>query len=247
MMGDKMKSEGRPLGIISGTISLDQLDHNNSKKILYETDFGKVSLSVSDEVILIHRHGIDPDNHILPHAINHRANFSAFKQLGVSSVIGVHSTGSLKVALKPGMMVVPDDFICLVNMQSIFTNKAFHITPSLNDTVRHNLLNIIRKNGADVVDGGVYWQMPGPRLETKAEIRLISQFADLVGMTMASEAVAANELDLPFASLCSVDNYANGVVEQQLSHMDINTNARKNQSLIIEILRTYIQDDTKKD
>ena len=38
-------------------------------------------------------------------------------------------------------------------------------------------------------DGGVYWQVIGPRLETVAEIRLFAQHADVVGMTMASECV----------------------------------------------------------
>ena len=85
-----------------------------------------------------------------------------------------------------------------------------------------------RDCGINVVNGGVYWQTKGPRFETKAEIRMMSQFADLVGMTMASEAVIAQELGLSYASLCSVDNYANGLGERELTVDEILQHARRN-------------------
>ena len=44
---------------------------------------------------------------------------------------------------------------------------------------------------APVLDGGVYWQTTGPRFETPAEIRVLATFADVVGMTVGSECVAA--------------------------------------------------------
>jgi purine nucleoside phosphorylase len=66
-------------------------------------------------------------------------------------------------------------------------------------------------------DGGVYWQVIGPRLETAAEIRLFSQHADVVGMTMASECVAAGELGLAYASVCVADYLANGLGEHPLT------------------------------
>ena len=51
----------------------------------------------------------------------------------------------------------------------------------------------------------------GPRFETPAEIRLIAEHADVVGMTIASECVVAGELGLRYAAVCIVDNLANGV------------------------------------
>ena len=60
-------------------------------------------------------------------------------------------------------------------------------------------------------DGGVYWQAPGPRLETRAEIGLIAAHADVIGMTVASECIVAGELGLAYAAICMVDNLANGV------------------------------------
>jgi purine nucleoside phosphorylase len=42
---------------------------------------------------------------------------------------------------------------------------------------------------------------------------LFAQHADVVGMTMASECVAAGELGLAYASVCVVDNLVYGLGE----------------------------------
>ncbi|HMK15721.1 MAG TPA: 5'-methylthioadenosine phosphorylase, partial [Methanomicrobiales archaeon] len=54
-------------------------------------------------------------------------------------------------------------------------------------------------------------QTAGPRIETVAEVRALARVADLVGMTLASEASLACELGVPFTALCTVDNYAHGI------------------------------------
>ena len=67
------------------------------------------------------------------------------------------------------------------------------------------------------MDGGVYWQALGPRLETPAEIRHIARDADVIGMTIGSECVVAAELGLAYAAICAVVNYANGVGDEELT------------------------------
>jgi len=57
----------------------------------------------------------------------------------------------------------------------------------------------------------VYATTQGPRLETAAEIaRMRGDGADLVGMTGMPEAALARELQLPYAALCVVSNWAAG-------------------------------------
>lgn len=230
-----------PLGIISGTISMGRVPIEGLREKFCETDFGHAVVWASDEAVFVPRHGTDPDNHILPHLINCRANMVALQDLGVSEVIAVNSTGSLNVDLKPGMIVIPDDFICLSASPTVFSFKPMHITPALSPGVRMKLLKAARDCGAETADGGVYWQTAGPRLETRAEIRLMSRFADLVGMTMANEAVIANELDMRYASLCSVDNFAHGLVDNPLELEEILANAQRNQELVMKIIRTYVE------
>jgi 5'-methylthioadenosine phosphorylase len=154
-------------------------------------------------------------------------------------------TGALKRRLKPGMLVVPDDYILLGAGPTVVREKATHIVPILNAESRRKLLEAARCCNLDCVDGGIYWQTVGPRFETRAEIAMISQFADLVGMTMASEAVIAQELEIPYASLCSVDNFAHGLEEKTLTLEKILRHARQNADSILHILTRYIEQDAR--
>jgi 5'-methylthioadenosine phosphorylase len=234
----------KPLGIISGTVPL------HGKGIFadlceekVETAFGPATLYRNADIVFLPRHGTDPGCHILPHRINHEANLTALKESGVREVVGVHSTGSLKRHRQPGMLVVPDDYILLGAGPTVIRNQATHIVPVLSAEVRRKLLAAARDCGINCVDGGIYWQTHGPRFETCAEIAMISQFADLVGMTMAGEAALAQELSLPFASLCTVDNFAHGLVEQALTMETVIEYARRNAEATLRILTRYIECD----
>ena len=230
------------LGIISGNVSLIKSKRfKNIQQIVKVNEFGKAIVLLSDTIAFILRHGNDPGHYILPHLINHRANLKALHDIGVSEVIGINSTGSLSKDLKPGAIVIPNDFIMLSPYPSLYVNIPAHITPSLNRTIRKRFLEAALESGIEVVDGGIYWQTSGPRLETRAEITMLSKFADVVGMTMASEAIIANELELPYASICSVDNYAHGIGGQELTVKDISFHARSSGKIILRILSRYIE------
>jgi len=229
------------LGVISTKLVMEGSDlFKNSAVKLMENEFGQASVFITDNVALILRHGKDPHNHILPHLINYCANIKALKDAGVSEIVGINSTGSLKKDLRPGMIVIPDDFITLTATPTIYNNNAVHITPSLNESVRQKIIKASQKSNLKVVEKGTYLQMPGPRLETKAEIRMMANFADIVGMTMANEAVIAMELDLPYASACSIDNFGNGLVDKPLSVKEISEGTRKNADLMIKLINSYL-------
>lgn len=232
----------KPLGILSGTILLqDKGIFPNLKEELVETAFGEALVFRSPEVVLIPRHGKDPQRHIMPHLINHAANLQAMKDLGVAEVIGVHSTGSLKRRLTPGMIVVPDDYLMLTPGPTAIRQRAVHITPRLSEPVRQKWFAAAESCGIHAADSGVYWQTAGPRLETRAEIAMMAPFVDLVGMTMASEAIVAQELGMAFASLCSVDNFAHGIGEKPLTMEQILRHARKNAETIEQIVTAYLE------
>jgi 5'-methylthioadenosine phosphorylase len=230
----------KPLGIISGTVFLQGKGiFADLREETRETQFGRALVFRSADVAFIPRHGKDPHRHILPHLINHQANLQALKDLGVGEILGINSTGSLKRRLKPGMLVVPDDYLMPTAGPTVVREKPTHITPALSAEVRRKLLEAARECAIKAIDGGIYWQTAGPRLETRAEVAMMAQFADLVGMTMASEAIIAQELELSYASLCSVDNYAHGIGDTQLSMDEITLNARRNAETILRILTCY--------
>jgi 5'-methylthioadenosine phosphorylase len=229
------------LGVISTKLVMERSDFlKNSAPKIMKNEFGQASVFITDKIALILRHGNDPHHHILPHLINYRANLKALQDTGVTEIVSINSTGSLKKDLCPGMIVVPDDFVTLTSTPSIFTNKAVHIVPSLNENIRQKIIKAAKSNNLDVVQKGTYLQMPGPRLETKAEIRMMTHFADIVGMTMANETVIAQELELPYASVCSIDNFGNGLVDESLSMEEIAAGTRKNADIMIQLLKSYL-------
>ena len=233
-------------GIIFGTILIQGMQHSNDvKRIRHVNEFGTAYISISDDIVFLSRHGINPDKYILPHLINHKANLKAMKDIGVTEIVSVNSTGSLKLSLQPGKIVIPDDFIMLSPYPSIYINKPVHITPVLDEDIRKECIKSASDVEQEVLDGGIYWQTTGPRLETKAEIRLMSQFADIVGMTMASEAIIAMELGLQYAAICSVDNYAHGIEETELTIAEITSHGRINEKKIVTILKNIVKERIK--
>jgi 5'-methylthioadenosine phosphorylase len=162
----------------------------------------------ADAVVL--RHG--SASYTPPHLIDHAANLGRLAAAGCDRVLGICSVGSLRPELGVGSFVCPDDFIALQLSLTSFDDARGHIAPGLDPRWRGELVDGWESSGAGAIeDGGVYWQATGPRFETPAEIRLMAAHAHLVGMTMASECVTANELGLAYAAICVVDNMANGI------------------------------------
>lgn len=70
---------------------------------------------------------------------------------------------------------------------------------------------------------------------------MMAHFADVVGMTMANEAVIALEMDLPYASACSIDNFGNGLIQKPLSMEEIIAGTRKNADMMMRLLERYVE------
>lgn len=76
---------------------------------------------------------------------------------------------------------------------------------------RRALIAAAREQGHNVHAWGTYACSEGPRLESPAEIRALAEAgAAVVGMTLSPEVWLAAELGLPYASLCTVTNWATG-------------------------------------
>jgi len=214
----------------SGLYDLEALKGATSRTL--ETPYGPPSspLRVGRvgrlEVAFLARHGV---GHVIPpHRVNHRANLWALREVGARSVLGTSSVGSLKKEIRPGDLAVPHDFLSLWDLPTFHDDKVVHVTPMLDEPMRTAIVAVARRLKANVRGRAVYAQTRGPRLETKAEIRLLRDYADVVGMTMASEATLAAEIGVAYASLCTVDNYAHGITAKPLAYEDIVKTQREN-------------------
>jgi len=171
-------------------------------------------LEVGDAV-LIPRHG---DPYTQPHRIDHAANMQRLLDAGCDRVLALGSVGGLRRELGVGTFLCPDDFIALHVGKSAFGDRRSHRVAGFDPGWRARLVDVWgRQAGTELLDGGVYWESIGPRFETPAEIRLMAQHAQVIGMTIASECVIAGELGLRYAAICIVDNLANGVGESELT------------------------------
>ena len=75
---------------------------------------------------------------------------------------------------------------------------------------------------------GVYVQLSGPNFETPAEIRSCAAIgADVVGMSTACEAVAANHMGMSICGISCVANLAAGISKTPLTHDEVQEMADK--------------------
>ncbi len=191
------------------------------EKVHINTPFGQAApiriLEIDGrEVGFLSRHGETGYNVTAPF-VNYRANIYAAKELGVERILAWSGPGAIDPNRSPGDLVLPDDLIDLTRNRAstFYTNQGIGFIrmspvfcPGIGEAFRKGLSSL----GRDFHEGGTYVCTEGPRLETPAEIRFMKGIGgDLVGMTLAPEAFLARELEICYAPLCYVTNYAEGV------------------------------------
>ncbi|MFA6921078.1 MAG: S-methyl-5'-thioinosine phosphorylase [Gallionella sp.] len=175
------------------------------------------------EVIFLARHGYGYT--IPPHLVNYRANLWALREQGVSEVVSVATVGGIRADLTPGTLVVPDqildytqgrDYTFFSTRNTSYKNIDFTLPYSMN--LRSRILHSAEQVQQPCLDGGVYAATQGPRLDSIAEInRYEKDGADMVGMTGMPEASLARELDMDYATIAVVANYAAGRGDSHVS------------------------------
>jgi purine nucleoside phosphorylase len=168
------------------------------------------------EIVAIPRHGFDRS--IPAHLVDHRANVRAACDLGCNRALALGSAGSLDKDLKVGTLICPEDFYAPEIAPSFYRDPRGHSVPGFDPDWRRIVISAWRGlTKTELEDGGIYAQTLGPRFETPAEVRALAEVADMVGMTIAAEAILAGEAALAYAAVCTIDNLANGVTDKALT------------------------------
>jgi 5'-methylthioadenosine phosphorylase len=163
------------------------------------------------------------------HLVDHRANIRAACELGCDRVLALASAGSLDKDLKVGTLICPEDFYAPETAPSFYRDPRGHSVPGFDSEWRRIVLSAWKSlTKTELEDGGVYAQTIGPRFETPAEVRALANYADMVGMTIAAEAVLAGEAALAYAAVCSIDNLANGLLDKPLTVDEYRRNRDRN-------------------
>jgi len=212
------------IGIIGGSGLYDMKDISNVERRKITTPFGEPSDEFvcgrlgNSEVVFLPRHG--RGHRILPSEINYRANICGMKMLGVERVISISAVGSLKENLRPGDMVLPDQYFDRTKSSAGHTFFGQGIVGHVQfgsptcDELRSLVALVIKGHlagagsGARLQDRGVYVNMEGPAFSTRAEAEMHRKLGfDVIGMTSLAEAKLCREAELCYQPVSFITDY----------------------------------------
>jgi 5'-methylthioadenosine phosphorylase/5'-methylthioinosine phosphorylase len=240
------------LAIIGGTglSQINGLKITRSQQL--ETPFGSPSAEFiygnihAQEIIFLARHG-NPHS-IPPHKINYRANIWGLKELGITDIIAVAAVGGITAAMAPAHIALPDQLIdySYDREHTFFADNLETVTHidftfPYNQQLRTGLIQAANNINQLISNTGTYGCTQGPRLESIAEIkRMERDGCDLVGMTGMPEASLAKELDINYAAIAVVANWAAGKSEGIISMTEIEHHLKSGMSNVNSLLHSFI-------
>lgn len=227
-----------------------------------ETPFGLASSGFKKvrvdgkEFLFISRHGEHHEH--LPSEVNYRANIFALKKNGARGIISFSSVGSLQKELKPGDLVISNQYIDRTKgvRASSFLGQGLvgHVSlakPTCEVMERalktifesKRVLNIgIESKEFKFHFDRVHVCIEGPYFSTKAESLAYKQSgADIIGMTNFPEYALAREAGLPYLPCCWITDY--DCWDDGIPHVTVQEVLRVmrlNNSKAFQILREFL-------
>lgn len=227
------------VAFISGTSIVNSTLFSSWEVKTVETKYGPVTYKTQGDHALINRHGYAFP--LPPHSINYRANIAALAQLGFQDIVSLNSVGSLKKDLPPGTFVSCSDYVGLQQgPATFFDDELKGGAPGIANNLIPKLVASLAPEFVIHPDK-VYVQMRGPRFETKAEIRVVKDWGDVIGMTAAHEADLGTEAGLRYNSLALIDNYANGLEGTAIDFAKFKDLVKENQAKVNRLFVRLLQ------
>ena len=208
------------IGIIGGS-GLDDPDIlEQASEIEVTTPFGnptsklKIGKIKGVDVVLLARHG--REHTIPPTQVNYRANIHALKEQGCTHILATTACGSLKEEIGRGDFVILDQFIDFTRHRKITFHEEFEpdnaahtgMAEPFNKDLRDTLNQTAEKLGLKHHKKGTVITIEGPRFSTKAESHMFRAWgADVINMSVAPEAILANEANIHYAAVAMSTDY----------------------------------------
>ena len=192
-----------------------------------------------------------------PAKVNYRANLYALKDLGADIVLGWTAAGAITHDLGIGQIVIPDDLIDMTRLRAttFFDDSGLGLLrqfPVFCPTLRGALEDVLAEMHAHFRPKGTVAVTEGPRLETPAEVRLLANAgAEMVTHTLAPDFALAKELQMCFAGVCYLVNYAEtgsrhrpfwtGELFGGLTEVSQADRARRTAAMLPELIRRLLE------
>jgi purine nucleoside phosphorylase len=215
------------IGIITGSGTHALPGFSEKEPVVVETPYGSCAVTRGTyggvDALHLSRHGV---GHVrVSNHVTHRANVWALNELGASAVIGCTACGAVDPGLELGSLVVFDDLHFISNRLPDGSLCTFFVQPGdprrghwilhgspFSAGARQALLAAAGDAGHGARDGGAYGHVDGPRFNTPTEIAQLAACGVVaVSQTAGPETVLCGELELPFALIGYVTDYANEV------------------------------------
>lgn len=229
-----------------------------------KTPFGLASsgLAIAElngqQFVFLSRHG--SQHEILPSQINHKANIFALKKNNVKAILSFSAVGSLREDLKPGDLVIPDQYIDR-------TKKSLKETTFFGDSVLGHLVGhmsmgepidvrifpilkkILKSKELTSHFEKTYICMEGPNFSTRAESKMYQGWgADIIGMTNFPEYALAKEANIMYLPLCFVTDYDSWRHEEKpVTLAEVLVLMKKNNSKAFSLIHEILANKDLKD
>jgi 5'-methylthioadenosine phosphorylase len=195
----------------AGTLSGEQLGPQDTPFGLSGSVF-RIHPDTGETFYLLARTGSGMDA-AAPHAVNHRANLYALKDLGADAILGWGSGKAVTHTLAVGDLVLLGDVIDQTRRASTFFDASplGHLRqwPVFCPELQRLLSRLLDEMKLAYHACGIAAVREGPRGETPAEVRMLNDLgATLVTHTFLPEPFLARELQMAYAAVCCVTNYA---------------------------------------
>ena len=150
-----------------------------------------------------------------PTQVNNPANIHALKEMGATHILATTACGSLREEIERGHIVIVDQFIDFTRFRKntffdSFENGANHTSMAepFDAKLRATLYRTCVELAYPVHNGGTVVTIEGPRFSTKAESHMFRFWgADIINMSIAPEAMLANEAEIPYAVIAMSTDY----------------------------------------
>ncbi|MDD4016478.1 MAG: S-methyl-5'-thioadenosine phosphorylase [Kiritimatiellae bacterium] len=200
------------------------------------------------EVVLLARHG--RGHTIPPTQVNYRANIAALKKAGCTHILATTAVGSLREEIGRGDLVIVDQFIDFTKRRHLTFHEAFEphapvhtpMAEPFDEKLRNLLIAKCRQLGYKHHETGTVVTIEGPRFSTRAESRMFRLWgADIINMSVAVEAVLANEAGVPYAVVAMSTDYDCWKADEEPVSWDaivdvFKKNAEKVTNLLVQVI-----------
>jgi 5'-methylthioadenosine phosphorylase len=149
-----------------------------------------------------------------PRNINNRANLYALRDLDVTAVVGWGPAAAITHSFAKGDLVLVSDLIDLTTQrdQTFFEGSPLGYLrqfPVFCERLRQTLPDVLERIGLAYQTEAIAAVKEGPRHETPAEVRMLNGLgAEIVTHTLAPEMFLARELQMCYAGICYIADYA---------------------------------------